>query len=467
MKHVLHRTTDSKSLPNYTLAVHKDQLVFGLISRRLLTQFGIIGCGLASLGCYWGLTKLGLLRENIPEFIFGYLVLFILYLLALSLLNLSPHHCGIQLVIILFFGLTYRFLLVVVPPALSDDIYRYAWEGYLQTEGINPYQYSPQSEELVAYRNDFWVSINNKEVSAIYPPLAQMVHAVIFLGFRSVVGFKLVFLIIECGLIWAVLALLKLRREKLSQILVYAWNPLVIIETAGSGHHDVLVVGLLLWAVFFLQTRRPLATVIFFGGAVLSKLYPLIMMPTFLKRLSARYWGYLIIFFGVIFLPYLGAGERIFDGLRLYRDKWRFNGLLFSWLVGEVSSQVVVEGLLLGCLLVLLGVGLFGGYCFLRQLFWLTGAIILFSPSLHPWYLVWIVPYLCFFPNPAWLFLSGASVFSYEVLIDWWTLNIWHSDPLFMKLQYYPFLGVLIVGWIQAYSRRGKRSRNDFKSLKF
>ncbi len=447
-------TKSSQNSSNYTLASGKDQLVFGWAGRPSWQLLGFLACGSTSTLGYWRLSELGRVQEKIPEFVMTYLGLFLLYLASLWLSRLSPSGLRVKLFLILLFALTFRLPLVLIPPGLSDDVYRYVWEGYLQTEGINPYGYSPQSPVLVDYRNQIWPSINNKEVSAVYPPFAQMVHALIFLGFRSVTGFKLAFLLVEIGLVAAILALLRLRGEQLSQVLVYAWNPLVVVEVAWSGHHDVLVVGLLFWAVFLLQIRRVLPALSFLGAAALSKLYPLIMLPTFLRGLSTRYWGWLIAVLMVMIVPYLGAGKQILDGLNLYRDHWRFNGFLFSWLTGHGLSQTWVEGLLGTSLLVLLGFCLLGGYCRLRQLFWLTGAVLLFSPSLYPWYLVWIIPYLCFYPNSAWLLLSGISVVSYAVLIDWSALDVWRSDPLFLKLQYYPFFGMLMLIGIRSLWQR-------------
>lgn len=396
-------------------------------------------------------------QEKIPELVTLFLGLFLLYLLSLWLSLQASRGLRARLPLILLFALAFRLLLLPAPPALSDDVYRYLWEGYLQTEGINPYEHSPQSPVLEEYRNPVWTSVNNKEVSAIYPPFAQMVHALFYLGFRSVSGFKLAFLGVEIGLVAAILALLKRSGRPLGRVLVYAWNPLVVIETAWSGHHDVLVVALLLWALFLLQIRTRAAAMGLLAAAVLSKLYPLVLAPAFLRGLPARYWGWLAGFLLAMLLPYLGAGGRLWEGLSLYRDQWRFNGFLHSWLTGQGLSQIWVEGLLGAGLLILLSVRRVRGICRLRQLYWLTGAVLLFSPTLFPWYLVWIVPFLCFFPNPAWLLLSGLSVLSYEVLNDWSVLGIWRSDPFFLKLQYYPFLGMLALLGIRSLWRRRQR----------
>jgi alpha-1,6-mannosyltransferase len=90
----------------------------------------------------------------------------------------------------------------------------------------------------------------------------------------------------------------------------------------------------------------------------------------------------------------------------------------------------------------------------LKQLFWVTGTILLCIPTLFPWYLLWLVPFLCFFPNPAWLLLSCLTAFSYYVLIDWWTLGVWRQSSFFMQLQYYPFYALLIFDFLW------KRTRN-------
>lgn len=436
------------------LVYRKYQLIFMWFIRNKLADIGLLMCGLVSVLWYWKIHDLGNIGEKIPEFFSLYLVVFILYLIAMCCISCSSFKLKWRLIIILFFGLTYRFLLLPTTPTLSNDIYRYAWEGYLQTEGINPYEYSPDSKVLFNHHNEFWSAVNNKEISAIYPPMTQIVHALVFMGFRTIVGFKIAFLIIEGFLIITILSILKLRGQSLEKILVYVWNPLVVVETAGSGHHDVLVVSFLLGALFLIEKQKVFPAILLYSGAVLSKVYPLIMIPTFLKGHSIKSWRVLIISLVAISLPYLTAGEKVFEGLRVYSEKWRFYGSLFPALSTQISSEdgaIVILSLLLFGLIVICW---FGHYCRLRQIYWLTGAIILFTPTLYPWYLIWIIPYLCFFHNPAWLLLSGLSMVSYEVLINWNTLQIWQQDPLFLKLQYYPFYTLLLFGFIRDLLRR-------------
>ena len=227
------------------LVYQKIQFIFMCLIRNKLADTGLLICGLVSVLWYWKIYDLGIIGEKIPEFFSLYLVVFVLYVIAIFFIRFSSLKLKGRVAFILFFGLIYRLLLLPTAPTLSNDIYRYAWEGYLQTEGISPYQHSPNSKALFDYRNEFWPSVNNKDVPAIYPPMTQIVNAVVFLGFRTIFGFKIAFLIIEGFLIITILSILKLRGQSLERILIYVWNPLVIVEIAGSGHHDVLVVSLL------------------------------------------------------------------------------------------------------------------------------------------------------------------------------------------------------------------------------
>ena len=192
--------------------------------------------------------------EKIPEFLICYFTLFTIYVWA----AVRTHRCSAKspLHIILGFAFLFRVILFFSQPCLSDDIHRYLWEGYLQSQGVNPFKFAPQAPELVPLRNDVWLRVNNKDASAIYPPLLQMVHAAAFMAFRSVWGFKLLFLIAEAALIWVLLRLLRLYGRSGGDIIFYTWNPLVVVEIAGSGHHDACVVALLFAAALFTLTAR-------------------------------------------------------------------------------------------------------------------------------------------------------------------------------------------------------------------
>ncbi|WP_227873505.1 hypothetical protein [Aphanothece sacrum] len=134
----------------------------------------------------------------------------------------------------LWFGivtiLTRLFLLFMYP---GDDIWRYLWEGYLQTQGISPYNFSPNAIELLPYRTSWWLLINHLDVSAIYPPVAQW-------GFRFLATFGANVIIFKLGFVGADLLVCWLLYHRFGKIksLIYAWNPLVIYSFSGGGHYD-------------------------------------------------------------------------------------------------------------------------------------------------------------------------------------------------------------------------------------
>ncbi len=83
-----------------------------------------------------------------------------------------------QNVLIIGAGLVFRGTAFFAPPTLSDDIYRYLWDGRVQMAGINPYNYPPNDANLAHLKTEDWEGINHKHIRTIYPPLAQTIFAV-------------------------------------------------------------------------------------------------------------------------------------------------------------------------------------------------------------------------------------------------------------------------------------------------
>ena len=71
-----------------------------------------------------------------------------------------------------------------------------------------------------------------------------------------------------------------------------------------------------------------------------------------------------------------------------------------------------------------------------RAAFLLIGTILAFGPNGYSWYFTWIVPLLCFYPNPAWLMLTVLQFLSYNVLIGYGILAVFKFDPLMQWLVY-------------------------------
>jgi len=113
----------------------------------------------------------------------------------------------------------------------GNDIWRYLWEGLIQTHGFSPYHLAPTAQALAELRTDWWPLINHIDVSAIYPPLAQW-------GFRFLAAIAPSVLLFKAAFIAAdlIICYLLARRYGYRRTVDYAWNPLILYCIAGGGH---------------------------------------------------------------------------------------------------------------------------------------------------------------------------------------------------------------------------------------
>jgi hypothetical protein len=413
------------------------------------------GLGAASLGGY-GL-GLPLLVSGGPQTLVAYIGLFgglfLLYILAISVVLRWRPDDRFLLGLILAGALLFRLSLLASPVVLSSDVYRYLWDGRVQWAGISPYRYPPNAVELVPLRDEaIYPNINRPTKPTVYPPAAQAAFALVALvAPGSLVAWRAFLLASET--VTAALLLTLLRREGVTRaaVIVYAWSPLVVFEGVQAGHVDLAMIPLLLAALAWRQRGSAVRAGIALGGAVLMKLYPLVLLPAWWRPRDWRFpaavaatvaLGYLphaaTVGLGAIgFLPeYLGRAEDHNVGLRaLLTYPFGWSGDL-ARAVAMVSLFALMAGV----------VGWIGranrgdGAGMTRAGALAVGTYLLLVPTaMHPWYVLWIVPFLCFRPWPAWLYWSGAVTLSYmsyvvaPALIPWWA---WLAEygPLYALL---------------------------------
>src|ERR1700752_3548463 len=176
-----------------------------------------------------------------PEFIGLLLLAGILYVIAVYLVH--RFRLGGAALIVIFAG-TVLFRLVLLPgtPSLSDDVYRYQWDGRVQRAHLNPYVVFPSSPELAWLLNPDNPEPPGIDTPTIYPPLSEFAYRMI----ETVAGYKLVSIILDLACVGMLLLLLAAMKRPLHRVLTYAWNPAVLISFAMSGHFDPLAI------VFFL-----------------------------------------------------------------------------------------------------------------------------------------------------------------------------------------------------------------------
>src|SRR5215217_2507740 len=162
------------------------------------------------------------------------------------------------LVLGLVFAALFRLSIIFFPPYLSDDIYRYIWDGRVQAAGINPYRYIPADESLAHLRDEkIYPNINRRDSAhTIYPPVAEAAFLLITRFSESVTWMKAAMVGFEAIAVWALVQLLISLGFARQRVLIYAWHPLVVWELAGSGHVDALAIAFIAAALLAHRRRR-------------------------------------------------------------------------------------------------------------------------------------------------------------------------------------------------------------------
>ena len=395
------------------------------------------------------LLRLANLKVHVVETIAVAFAAGIVYLIVLYLMERAAERRAV-LWVVLAAAFVFRLTLLPMYPTLSDDLFRYRWDGIIQHAGWNPYALAPEDARLTGFRDAWWPQVSNQEMPNIYPPLTELVLRLAATCSRDPRAFKAPFLLAE-GLLLALLALWIRRTGRRGFTLaVYAWNPLVVVESAASGHNDPLALLFSAAAIFLIIERRVILSTLALAAAVLSKFFPILLVPLWLRRTgwprSLRSWAALALAGGMAAAacwPYRAAWPGVLLLFPRYRRHWVNNASLYSVLKWFSGSDDWAWGLGVG---VVAGIALWAALRNLEPLraaYLLFGAVPLLSQNAFSWYFLWVTPLLVFFPNPAWLLLTVLQFLSYHVLIGYAATGAWKFDPFYLWLEYAPFYALL------------------------
>jgi hypothetical protein len=368
-----------------------------------------------------GLTLVVSLLARMPSWFRGlgafqslFLVGFAFFALAVVLRRRYERlpHVGLAMFAVAF---ATRALLAPLPPSLSGDLYRYVWEGRVLLAGEDPYTRAPDDARLEALRDRvIWPQVNHPELATIYPPLAEAGFALVARLSPTVTAFKLWVALHDLALVAVLMAWTRRLGAGPLAALVYAWNPLVLIEYAGTGHNDPTA---MLWLAlaFLLAESRPAWSAAALALGCLVKLAPLAALPFLLRRWPWRARA--------IALLALAAGLGVFwmktraaySGLAAYWGAWRNNELAFHyldrWLGGYAPARTAALALVAAA----------AAWAWWKRrdaaratrLVVRSGAVL--SPVLHPWYLGWALMFEPLGASLPWLAFSATAVLNYGV----------------------------------------------------
>lgn len=431
-----------------------------------------------SLAIYLLLAAAGDLRGRPRLLLASYLTLWLL--VGWTFLRLRRAGAG-GIPTVLVTALLFRLAAALGQPALSDDVYRYVWDGRLQLLGVHPYRHAPAHPQLLPFRDDVWERVNHSEIPTVYPPLAQMLFAALAgvgLGPR---GFKLALGLLDMGVVLLLdrlLGRLDLPRERL---VVYAWNPLAVLETAGSGHVEPLGVALVLAFLLALTSGSRARAAVWLGLSVQAKLLPAILIPGAVRRMRARELALLAAAAAAVAAPYALTGPAIGGGIGDYLARWEGNSVVFEPLreaiarldataalkaaVGRLQAERpglplpweflyrhlwpgdLARGIVFALALAWAGaLSCRRGLDPVREALLALGGLLLLWPTLKPWYGLWVLPLAAACGSRGWLLLGALLPLSYlagDGPVPWPLRLVEFGPPL------------ALMGWNAAFPRRG------------
>jgi hypothetical protein len=374
---------------------------------------------------------------------------------------------------LLLFGIVLRGCLFFFEPNWSEDGARFLWDGELLRQGQNPYDLTPtqvleQQGQGSGLGTQLFQDLNSPNYYSVYPPLNQ---AFFWLGALAAQGsvaqgylaLRCLLLLGEIGvfyLLWSLLARFELPQK---QILLYWFNPLVILEVVGNLHFEGFVLLFLLSTLLNLSRQKLGWSGGFWGLAIGMKLLPFLLAPAFFfwkgVRISPRFWGMTAGVVVLAFLPlvYWNSWGNFFQSLQLYNGKFEFNAslyYLFRALGFEVAGFNTIWYLTkIGMVITLIGAVWISWKRSNASLFeipsvWVMLYLIYFllQPVVHPWYLLPALGLSILSRQWTFLIWSFGAIFSYQA----YSQNPVQEQAVFLGLEY----GLVLVGLYLDYFRK-------------
>lgn len=468
--------------------------------------------GIIMAASFLALLPLSSLRgPDTPIFLTFFLIASGGYVLAILRLKYED----ISLKWIFGFAILFRVILLFSPPSLSDDLYRYIWDGHLLGSGVNPYAFPVNSPSLDSFSIPLRGLVNHNWMASPYLPVSQLIFSIVeFLIPQNVLAFQMTAVIFDLLTGWLVMDILGKLGLSRQNVLIYLWNPLVIVEFAHGAHVDAVMIFLMMLAIWFLLKESQQHSYYRFGSAIslaaatLTKFLPVLLLPMFWWRWR---WKNRLLFAAILitsfalFIPGAGLGivgpqdgTGVFGALRIYLQHWNFNSGIYHWLevwlsgyptTGGVPVEIVGQSpiyIAKAISAALLGLAIFiaawlawrneksdnqnlqaKNLAFIQLAMLPLGAYLLLTATVHPWYVTLIIPLLSFFSPSAlksspcrsffwpWVYFSMVVTLSYLTYLD---PNNLREIYWVRIVEYIPFYGLILwASWRAMIERKKAR----------
>ena len=355
---------------------------------------------------------------------------------------------------LLALGLILRLIAVFLFPNLSDDIYRFFWDGSLWADGIHPFDFTPtqlmEQGKLATTYLDSYALLNSKDYYTIYPPVCQFIFYLASLIGETIEGtaivMKLIYVLVDILSLFGLVKILDYFKKDRNLAFVYFLNPLIITELIGNIHAEVLMVGALIWMGYCLLKEKYWQAGILYGLAIASKILPFLLGPLLLLYLIKKeHWFEFFLSAGIFVLTSFGLMlmgsdlSHLLSSINLYFQSFEFNASVYylARSLGYLKSGYNLIATI-GPWLAIISVALILRYSYtvfnytpkieiensrewkLLSLISLLFLIyLLFSTTIHPWYLSVPIAFAVFnrnllVPMVLWSFLVMLSYSAYD-----------------------------------------------------
>ena len=394
-----------------------------------------------------------------------FIVSSMLYLLFASLLLKYDVDKEIIFTFVVFSIVT-RGAFITTTPIGSDDIYRYMWDGKVQSASINPYRFAPTAPELQSLTSaNLPHRVNHADMKTMYFPLSEWIF---FLGYElsgeQVWGYKFLLLLSECISIYGIVLILQQLKINRKYILLYALCPMIIYEYAVDAHVDGFGLPLLIFAIYFYIRNRKLLGLFFLGMSLSIKPVGLVLLPVlfFEEKGWRNKMAVLVVPFvilGVQFFPYMFSADP-FESLGAFAVNWTFNGFVFNILNSIMHDNQLART---ACAVILLIVVLALSMTkkpLLDRLYYAVLFLLLLSPIVHPWYVGWLAVMLPVVRKWSGLVFVSTLCLTSFTYISYQLNGQWKEEPIQWLVEYIPVVILMLL-------ELGNRTRMFFPERPF
>jgi len=371
---------------------------------------------------------------------------------------------------LLIAGVLFRLLFLIATPNLSQDFYRFIWDGELVSHGANPYLYTPnmlmeQSNVFIANADILFEkmgSLSAKHFSN-YPPLNQIIFAIaaLFAGksiLGAVISMRIIIILADIGVLYFGKKILQKLNLPTYSIFWYFLNPLIIIELTGNLHFEGVMLFFFVWSMYLLHQKKWAWAAVVYALSISIKLVPILFLPLFV-----RYFGfkksipfYLIVGGTSLALlaPFFSSSfiSNYSDTIGLWFSNFEFNAGIYNLIkqitaafdvksyklikvFGKISPVIVIIATLLITFLRKNNTT----KALLTSMLWILSIYYLQATTVHPWYIVFLSLLAVFTPY------RFAIVWSFTVVLSYWAYsNSEYTENLWLLLFEY----ILVFGFI-------------------